>query len=126
MLGARAAKRYFYLENRSLDECSCTVGLVPFFGLYAAAASTAIAFLVMAVYRHYDAKKYVQITYEKGVFAILILLYGAVMYCYYLDTLWASVAGLCIAIVASYLLNRNELGRIRGLVMGRVKKTSDK
>jgi O-antigen/teichoic acid export membrane protein len=52
-----------------------TIALVPFFGLYAAAGSTAVAFLAMAIYRHYDAKKYAVITYEKKVFVILAVLY---------------------------------------------------
>ena len=99
-----------------------TIGLIPFFGLYAAAGATAIAFLAMAIFRHYDVKKYVQITYEKNMFMILALLYGLVMYLYYLDTLWASITGLTIAASAAYFLNRHELGQISSLVMGRMSK----
>lgn len=99
-----------------------TIGLIPFFGLYAAAGATAIAFLAMAIFRHYDVKKYVQITYEKNMFMILALLYGLVMYLYYLDTLWASITGLTIAASAAYFLNRHELGQISSLVMGRMRK----
>lgn len=97
-----------------------TVSLIPLFGLYAAAAATALAFLAMAMFRHYDVKKHVQITYEKGIFVILAILYTAVMTLYYMYTTWASVGGLAVAVVAAYLLNRHELERMRALVMGRL------
>lgn len=99
-----------------------TVALVPFFGLYAAAAATAIAFLVMAVYRHYDSKKYVKITYETWVFGVLVALFTVVCGLYYLDTIWASVTGLIIAIIAAYLLNRHELKRMTEMALSRVRK----
>lgn len=97
-----------------------TITLIPLFGLYAAAAAMAIAFLAMAVFRHYDVKKYVKITYEKNVFVILAVLFAAVCTLYYLDTLWASVPGLVIATASAYYLNRHELGRIKGMVLGRI------
>lgn len=99
-----------------------TVGFVPLLGLYAAAGATAVAFLAMAIFRHYDVKKYVQIAYEKNVFVVLAALYAAVLTLYYLHALWASVAGLAIAVVSAYLLNRHELGRTRKLVWGRLKR----
>lgn len=99
-----------------------TVALVPFFGLYAAAGATAVAFLAMAIYRHFDAKKYVEITYEKSMFAVLAVLYAAVLSLYYMDTLWASIAGLVFAVVSGYWLNRHELGRIKTLVVNKMRK----
>lgn len=99
-----------------------TIAFTPLFGLYAAAGATVIAFLVMAVYRHYDAKKYVVITYEKSVFVQLAILTSIIFALYYLNTLWASITALVIAVVVAYWLNRRELGRIRDLVTGRFKK----
>ena len=99
-----------------------TIALVPFFGLYAAAGSTAVAFLAMAIYRHYDAKKYAVITYEKRVFVILAVLYTGVMSLYYMDTLWASIAGLVLAAISAYLLNRHEIDRIKALALSKVRK----
>lgn len=97
-----------------------TVILIPLFGLYAAAGATALAFLAMAVFRHYDVKKHVQITYEKGVFVVLGVLYTVILTLYYMDTLWASIVGLVIAVISAYLLNRHELGKMKGLVMVRL------
>lgn len=99
-----------------------TIGLIPFFGLYAAAAATAIAFLAMAIFRHYDVKKYVKITYEKNVFIILGFLYVVVGVLYYMDAMWASVAGLAVAVAAGYWLNRSEMGKIKAMLLKRLTK----
>lgn len=99
-----------------------TIGLIPFFGLYAAAGATAIAFLAMAIFRHYDVRKYVQIKYEKNVFAILASLYAIVMYLYYMDIMWASIVGLMIASISAYWINRRELRRIKSLVIRRIRR----
>ena len=98
-----------------------TIGLIPFFGLYAAAGATALAFLAMAVFRHYDVKKYVKITYEKNVFVVLGVLYAVVMALYYANSMWASVVGVAIAVLAGYWLNRKEVSRIKTLVLGKFK-----
>lgn len=98
-----------------------TIGLIPFFGLYAAAGATALAFLAMAVFRHYDVKKYVKITYEKNVFVVLGVLYAVVMALYYMNVMWASVVGVAIAVLAGYWLNRKEVSRIKTLVLGKFK-----
>ncbi len=99
-----------------------TVSLIPQFGLYAAASATALAFLAMAIFRHYDVRKYVQIRYEKNVFIILALLYAIVMYLYYMDVMWASTTGIIIASTAAYWINRRELRRIKSLVIRRIRK----
>lgn len=95
-----------------------TISLIPVFGLYAAAFATAIAFLAMAIFRHYDVQKYVKITYEKNVFATLAVLYAVVLALYYQDTLWASLLGFALAASAAYWLNRYELRRIRVMILG--------
>lgn len=85
------------------------LALINFIGLWAAAISTAVAYGIMAIYRHYDMKKYVKITYEKGIFVKVIGLFVAVSALYYLNTIWANIAALIIAIISSIILNRNLL-----------------
>jgi O-antigen/teichoic acid export membrane protein len=70
---------------------SLTIILIKFIGIYAPAIATAIAYLVMAVYRHYDIKKYVAITYERGIFVKMAGLYGAVMVLYYYNHLVTNI-----------------------------------
>lgn len=94
-----------------------TIGLIPFFGLYAAAGATAVAFLAMAIFRHFDVKKYVAITYEKHLFVALGLLYAAIIALYYGDNLVTSVIGLTIAVVASLILNKKAILVIKTKVL---------
>jgi O-antigen/teichoic acid export membrane protein len=96
------------------------LALIWFIGIWAAAISTAAAYGVMAIYRHYDMKKYVAITYEHGIFIKLGLLFGVVSTLYYIDTLWASVVGFAIAATSAYWLNRHDFGRIVSMVTGRM------
>lgn len=98
------------------------LGLVWFIGIWAAAISTVVAYGTMAVYRHHDMKKYVTITYRKSTFMVLTLLYLVVAALYYMDTLWASITGFVIAVISAYLLNRHEIGKMTGLVVGRLRR----
>lgn len=88
------------------------LALISFIGIWAAAISTAVAYGVMAINRHYDMKKYVKIKYEKGIFVKVILLFAVVSALYYLNNIWASIAGLVIAIVAGVVLNRGLIKNI--------------
>ena len=61
------------------------LGLIHFIGLYAAVISTAIAFLVMTIYRHFDVKKYVKIKYKPADLILAILGFAVVTFLYYLS-----------------------------------------
>ena len=95
--------------------------LIWFIGIWAAAISTAVAYGAMAVYRHYDMKKHMEITYERGLLVRLGLLFGSVTVLYYVGTIWAITAGLAIAVIGAYILNRDEIGRLKAMVLGRVR-----
>lgn len=99
-----------------------TVVSIPFLGLYGAAIGTAIGFLSMAIFRHFDVQKHVRITYEKNMFVILFALSVIIFSLYYMATLWASLTGFAIATTAAYLLNRYELGRVKTMALGKIKK----
>lgn len=86
-----------------------TIGLIPFLGLFAAAISTAVAYLAMAIFRHYDLKKYVKITYQKGLFLKIALLYVIAMTLYYLNTPLGNVANILIIATSAIILNRSAM-----------------
>lgn len=79
--------------------------LVHFIGLYAAVVSTAVAYLIMAVYRHHDLKKYVKITYRKRDLVLAIVGLGVVSATYYSGNLVLYTVGLWLAIVYSIMQN---------------------
>ena len=78
-------------------------------GLYAAAISTTVSYFVMMIYRHFDMKKYVNITIEKGLIQKTILIFTVVIYFYYQRNLYLNILSLGIAVIYSILLNKKFL-----------------
>ena len=79
--------------------------LVHFIGLYAAVISTAVAYLAMAIYRHYDLKKYVRITYRKYDIILAVLGLVIVSATYYSGNMTLYLIGLVCAVVYSITQN---------------------
>ena len=78
---------------------------IKFFGLYAAAFSTMIAYFVMAVYRHFDLKKYVNITYDKLLLLRSILIFAFTITCFYIDNIYVNI--ICLVITVLYAISSN-------------------
>ncbi len=85
---------------------------IKYIGLYAAAISTAIAYLSMAIYRHYDLKKYVNITYQmKNLFAIIIMFIFTIL-CYYQNNIIYNMISLIVTIIATLIINKELIIKI--------------
>lgn len=98
-----------------------TVSLIPLFGLYAAASATALAFLAMAVFRHYDVKKYVNITYNHRSFAMLGLAFIVVSSLYYVNNPVLNVLNMLIVLAISISLNRSIISIIKTKLFARLR-----
>ena len=83
--------------------------LIRFVGLYAAAISTAVAYFVMMVYRHIDLKKYINITYEKGLLVKTILIFTFAIIIYYQRNLYLDILSLVVVVIYSFLMNKDFL-----------------
>ncbi|MGV9002304.1 MAG: lipopolysaccharide biosynthesis protein [Candidatus Saccharimonadaceae bacterium] len=112
--------------NTSLVSAVINIGLtlllIKYVGLYGTAFSSAVAFLVMAVYRHNDIKKYVTITYEKNLFIILALLYAVVITLYYVSNPITTTIAIVISSIASLILNRSAFSVLKTKVLNIAKK----
>jgi len=86
---------------------SLTIVGVRIIGIWAAALATAVAYAAMVVFRHYDLKKYVAISYEKHLFIKLAASYGVVIALFYLGNTSATVLGIIVAGTVSLLMNKN-------------------
>lgn len=93
------------------------ISLIWSIGIWAAAISTATAYGIMAIYRHYDMMRYVKITYERGIFIKLGALFFTITGLYYVSTIWASLLSIIISVIAAYLLNRNEIKQIKNMLL---------
>lgn len=85
------------------------IGLVHFIGLYAAALSTAISYFVMMVYRHYDLKKYMNITYEKGLLFKTICIFTFAIIIYYQRNIYLDIISLVVVVIYSVYMNKDFL-----------------
>lgn len=102
-----------------------TLVFIKFFGLYAAAAATVIAYGVMTIYRHYDVKKYVTIKYNARIITLLVAAYGVVVSLYYLNNVFSNIASLVMVLLFTYFANKSVIGIVRNKVMdvaGRTRK----
>lgn len=85
------------------------VVLIKYLGLYAAALSTAISYFVMMVYRHFDLKKYMTITYEKGLLMKTILIFTFAIILYYQHNIYLDILNLIVVVIYSILMNKDFL-----------------
>ena len=82
------------------------LALINFIGLYAAVLSTAIAYFVMAVYRHFDVRKYVRIKYKIGDILIAAGSMATVMIIYYIQNPIGYIIGVGVAVICALFQNR--------------------
>lgn len=109
------------VANTSLLSAAINIALtvvgIYFFGLFAAAAATVIAYLAMAVYRHYDVKKYVTIQYDKRTTCVLAGLGIVVMVLYYVDMIIGNVLSVLLVGACGYLLNASVLRKVKDALL---------
>lgn len=81
------------------------LGLVWFIGVWAAAISTAVAYMILAIYRHFDMKKTVKVALDKGLVAQCVGLFGLICVLYYINIPWLNIVSLAVAIAGVVALN---------------------
>lgn len=85
------------------------LALIKFIGIYAAAVSTAASFGIMAVYRYFDLKKYINITLPKKWMIIVTLMYLITCFSYYRGGRLLQVMVLFFVAVISIVMNKEIL-----------------
>ena len=81
-------------------------------GLYAAAISTALAFFIMMIYRHFDVKKYVNISYNKYLVLSTILMFIISISLYYINNYIFNILSLIIMAIYTIIINRKIIKNI--------------
>lgn len=95
--------------------------LIRFIGLFAAALSTAISYFVMMMYRHFDLKKYMTITYEKGLVIKTVLIFVFAIVLYYQRNIWLDLVSLVVVVIYAVLMNKSFLKASYQTVCGKFK-----
>ena len=84
-----------------------SLALINVIGIWAAAISTAASYFAMMMYRYFDLKKYMKITFDKKAIMSIIGVFAVAFAIYYYNNLYLNIVSFVLSIVYSYLLNRN-------------------
>lgn len=78
-------------------------------GLFAAALSTAIAYLSMMLYRYLDLKKYVNIKIEKWLITkiLVVLIFSITLY--YINNIYLNILNFIVVVIYAVVINRDFL-----------------
>lgn len=80
--------------------------LIKFIGLYAAALSTAVAYIVMSIYRSIDLRKIIKIKYDKKLLLSIILVFTLSILLYYQKNMIFIILNMIIAVLYSIVVNK--------------------
>lgn len=83
--------------------------LIKYIGLFAASISTVLAYMIMAIYRSFDLRKYVKIKYDLKLILIVTFSFVLNLILYYQQNIWCTVINCLFAIIYSIVLNREIL-----------------
>lgn len=83
--------------------------LIKKFGLYAASVSTLIAYLIMAIYRYIDIKKYLKIKLNFKKILVFFIAFFISSALYFVNDLYANILNLLFVIAFCIILNKSFL-----------------
>ena len=83
--------------------------LIKKFGLYAASVSTLIAYLIMAIYRYIDIKKYLKIKLNFKKILVFFIAFFISLVLYFVNNLYANILNLLFVTTFCIILNKSFL-----------------
>ena len=88
------------------------LALIKFIGIYAAAISTLVAYITLAIYRYIDMSKYAKIKIPFSTCARTIIAFIITMILYYQNTLIGNIINICISLIFSVYINKNSIYKL--------------
>ncbi|MCI9246365.1 MAG: oligosaccharide flippase family protein [Clostridia bacterium] len=95
---------------------------IKWIGLYAASISTLVAYLIMAIYRLHDVKKYIEIKLDKRVMITTIAMILLICIIYYQKNWYWNIIGVLATMIYIWNINKNSIGMIKNMIKGKLKK----
>ncbi len=89
-------------------------------GMYAAAVSSVVSYLIISVYRYYDIKKYVNVPINKQDVGIIIVIFAVAFITYYMQNMLVSGVVLILTFVFCVYFNWSILGQCVRFVIKRI------
>lgn len=82
---------------------------IKFIGLYAASISTALAYIIMMIYRHFDLKKYLRIKYDNKIVFYTIIMFCITITLYYINRVSLNIFNILLVITYTLILNKKNI-----------------
>lgn len=79
--------------------------LIRYVGLFAASISSAVAYIIMSLYRAYDLRKYVKIKYDVKLLIFIVIDFLIVILLYYLNNKYLNYISIIISIISIVYMN---------------------
>ena len=95
---------------------------IKYIGLFAAAISTMISYMVMAIYRHFDLKKYMNIKINKLLLIKVTMMFIFACTCYYINNLYLNIVCLIVICIDAFFINKNLLFESAKTIISKIRK----
>ena len=82
------------------------IAFIKWLGLWAAAISTALSYFAMMMYRYFDLKKYMKISFNKKAIFSLVVAFTIAFIIYYYNNLYLNILSFVVSIIYAYVLNK--------------------
>lgn len=91
-------------------------------GLWAASLSTLISYIVVAIYRYFDSRKYLKLTINFKFFALSLLLFGISLTFYYINNLYLNILNMILICIYIFIFNKDNILDLKEIVLSKIKK----
>ena len=96
---------------------------IKYIGLYAAAVSTLVSFIIMCIYRMIDVrKKYFKIKFNKKIIIKTIIILVILLITYYINNFYCNIILAVLSIIFAYDLNKDNLNIIINIFKNKILK----
>lgn len=94
-----------------------TLAGIGFIGLYAPAIAILVTYLYIAIRRHFDIQRLVQIQYSSRTIAPLLIVALMVLIFYYIDNAILNIVSLFVSTMAVVVINKNDIHKIKNTIL---------
>ena len=99
--------------------------MIRYIGIYAAAISTLLAFMAMAIYRYIDVQKYVKIRFSKMLIMQTIIMFSITVFIYYKNDLTLNIVNMIVVTLYSFFINRDFINKVLNIIKVKLKKVDN-
>ena len=94
---------------------------IKYMGLWAAALSTLISYIVVALYRYIDSRKYLKLIIDYNFFVISLLFFSISLIFYYINNLYLNIVNILLIVICIFVINKDYIILIKDKLLSKTK-----